>query len=438
MEWYWAGTLVIVPLILFMALSIPVAFAFFAVSVVGMLFFVGGVAGLGQIANNMTQSITHFVFVPIPLFILMGELFFHTGLAVRVFDAFDALFGRLPGRLSYLTVAGGTVFATLSGTSMGSTAMLGSLMVPEMSSRGYKKYMSMGPILGTGGLAMIIPPSSLAVLLGSIAKIDIGRLLIAGVLPGIVLAIMYAVMIFAQVKIDPDAAPQYDVKPTSMIEKLVAVLVNLVPMSFVVFMVIGLIILGVATPTEAAAFGVLGVLILAAAFRSVSLEAIRKSLTGTLRVTTMVLIVVMASSSFSQILAISGATQGLVGWVAALDVSPLAILVLMFAILLLMGMLMDQVSMMLITVPIFFPLAQSLGFDPIWFGIVVLLALEISGVTPPFGLGLFVMLGVAPKGTTLGEVSRAVVPFVSCDILLFALLILFPWIALYLPGLMSG
>ena len=148
---------------------------------------------------------------------------------------------------------------------------------------------------------MIIPPSSLAVLLGSIAKIDIGRLLIAGVLPGIVLAIMYAVMIFAQVKIDPDAAPQYDVKPTSMIEKLVAVLVNLVPMSFVVFMVIGLIILGVATPTEAAAFGVLGVLILAAAFRSVSLEAIRKSLTGTLRVTTMVLIVVMASSSFSQI-----------------------------------------------------------------------------------------------------------------------------------------
>ena len=323
MEWYWAGTLVIVPLILFMALSIPVAFAFFAVSVVGMLFFVGGVAGLGQIANNMTQSITHFVFVPIPLFILMGELFFHTGLAVRVFDAFDALFGRLPGRLSYLTVAGGTVFATLSGTSMGSTAMLGSLMVPEMSSRGYKKYMSMGPILGTGGLAMIIPPSSLAVLLGSIAKIDIGRLLIAGVLPGIVLAIMYAVMIFAQVKIDPDAAPQYDVKPTSMIEKLVAVLVNLVPMSFVVFMVIGLIILGVATPTEAAAFGVLGVLILAAAFRSVSLEAIRKSLTGTLRVTTMVLIVVMASSSFSQILAIStwrDGIMGLVGWVAALDV----------------------------------------------------------------------------------------------------------------------
>ena len=437
MEWYEAGALIVGLLIVFMALSVPVAFSFFAVSIVGMLVFIGGEAGLVQIAANVTSSVTLFVFVPIPLFLLMGELLFHTGVAVRVFDAFDALFGRLPGRLSYLTVASGTVFATLSGTSMGSTAMLGGLMVPEMSRRGYKKYMSMGPILGSGGLAIIIPPSSLAVLLGSIARIDIGRLLIAGVLPGFILAGLYTAMIYLQVKLDPDAAPQYDVERTTLAMKLRLIVTHLLPMGLVVFMVIGLMILGIATPSESAAFGVLGVLILAVAFRSLTWQAIVKSLKGTVRVTAMVLFIVMASTTFSQILAISGATAGVIEWVSAIEQAPVLMLIVMFVILLIMGMLMDQVSIMLITIPIFFPLAQSLGFELIWFAIVMLLALEISGVTPPFGLGLFVMLGVAPRGTTLWEVSRAAFPFVGCDILLFALMILFPSIALYLPGLMT-
>ena len=437
MEWYESGALVVGLLLAFMALSIPVALAFFAVSIIGMLVFIGGEAGLVQIAANVTSSVTLFVFVPIPLFLLMGELFFHTGLAVRVFDAFDALFGRLPGRLSYLTVAGGTVFAALSGTSMGSTAMLGALMIPEMSRRGYKRYMSMGPILGTGGLAIIIPPSGLAVLLGSIAKVDIGKLLIAGVLPGLILAALYAALIYLQVRLDPDAAPRYDVAAVPWPTRLRLLATHLLPMGLVIFMVIGLMILGIATPSESAAFGVLGVLILAVAFGSLTRKAIADSLTGTLRVTAMVLFVVMGSSTFSQILAISGATSGLTGWVVAIEMAPLAVLVAMFAIVLTMGMLMDQVSIMLITIPIFFPLAQSLGFDLIWFSIVMLLALEISGVTPPFGLGLFVMLGVAPRGTTLWEVARAAFPFVCCDLVLFALLIAFPAIAIYLPGLMN-
>ncbi len=435
MEWYVAGALMLGIVITLMALSVPVAFSFFTVSAIGMMVFIGGSVGIEQLTANLTVSVTQFVFVPVPLFILMGELFFHTKVAVRVFDAFDALFGRLPGRLAFLTVAGGTVFAALSGTTMGNTAMLGSLMVPEMMRRGYKKYMAMGPILGVGGLAMIIPPSGLAVLLGSIAKIDVGRLLIAGVVPGLLLAVLYSALIFAQVKIDPKAAPQYDVEPVTRRVKVRLIFTNLLPMSLIVFMVIGLILLGIATPSEAAAFGVLGVLILAVAFRSLTWNSIKNSLSGTLRVTVMVMFVVIASSTFSQILAISGATAGLVGWVSGLDVSPTVILIAMFLLLLIMGMFMDQVSIMLLTVPIFFPLAQSLGFDLIWFGIVVLLSLEISGVTPPFGLGLFVMLGVAPKGTTLGDVSKAVLPFVGCDILCFVLLTLFPTIALFLPNL---
>lgn len=437
MEWYLAGALAIGLVILLMALSVPVAFAFFTISGLGMLYLTGGEAGIIQVAVNANASVTKFAFLPIPLFLLMGELFFHTKVAVRVFDAFDVLFGRLPGRLSYLTVAGGTAFAALSGTSMGNTALLGSLLVPEMTDRGYKKYMAMGPILGTGGLAILIPPSGLGVLLGSLAKIDIGKLLIAGVLPGLVLATLYVLMIFAMVKLDPKAAPQYDVAAVPLRTKLLMVATHLLPMGLVVFMVIGLILLGIATPTESAAFGVLGVLVLAAAFRSLTWQAVVRSIRGALIVTCMVLLVVMASSTFSQILAFSGATSGLVAWVEGLKLSPVLILVLMFGVLLVMGMFMDQVSIMLLTIPIFFPLAQSMGFDLIWFGIVMLLSLEMSGITPPFGLNLFVMMGVAPPGTSLGDVSKAAAPYVLCGIFLFALLIAAPEIALYLPSLMA-
>ena len=173
------------------------------------------------LVSNAVDSVAMFALIPVPLFIIMGELFFHTGLAVRVFDALDRCFGRLPGRLSYITVAGGTIFATLSGSTMANTAMMGSLMVPEMTKRGYKSHMSMGPILGTGGLAMIIPPSALAVLLASLAEIDIGGLLIAGVIPGLILAGLYSVLIYIQVKIDPEAAPEYTVEIDASLGTLV-------------------------------------------------------------------------------------------------------------------------------------------------------------------------------------------------------------------------
>ena len=228
-------------------------------------------------------------------------------------------------------------------------------------------------------------------------------------LPGFLLAVFYVVMILLQVKIDPDATPQYKVEIVSWGKRLRLVFTNLVPMGLVVFMVTGLIILGVATPTEAAAFGVLGVFILAVAFRTLSREVIVKSLTGTLRISGMVLIIVLASSSFSQILVISGATRGLVQLVSEFEISPLAILIVMFAILLVLGMLMDQVSMMLITVPIFFPLAQAMGFDLIWFAMIVLLALECqrrSKSTPLAGVKMHHLMRFSPALAVVPVVHR--------------------------------
>ena len=436
-EWYAIAGFLVGMVIVFMLLGIPVAFAFLTANVVGAMIFMGGLDAMPQIVVNAVESVTIFALIPVPLFIIMGELFFHTGLAVRVFDTLDLCFGRLPGRLSYITVAGGTIFATLSGSTMANTAMMGSMMVPEMTSRGYKKHMSMGPILGTGGLAMIIPPSALAVLLASLAEIDIGKLLIAGVLPGLVLAILYSILIYAQVKIDPDAAPAYTVENHSLGQIAWSVIVNVLPMGLVVFCVIGLIILGIATPTEAAGFGALGVLILAIIYRVVSWEILVKSFAGSLRVTAMVLLIILASSTFSQLLAFTGASSGLIAWATTVELAPVVMLLIMFAVLLVLGMFMDQVSMMLLTVPIFFPLAETLQFDLIWFGLVMLLALEISLTTPPFGLLLFVMMGVAPRGTSLWQVAYAAAPYIGCALIVLVLLILFPGLATYLPGLMS-
>jgi tripartite ATP-independent transporter DctM subunit len=364
----------------------------------------------------------------------MGEIFFHTGLGGRMFNAIDKLLGRLPGRLSYVTVLGGTAFSTLSGSSMGSTALMGSLMVPEMNRRGYKKHMSIGPILGTGGLAIIIPPSALAVLLATLARIDVGKLLIAGIIPGLILAALYLATIFIQTKIDPDAAPAYDVEPMTLGQKLMLFLTDVVPMVGVMVVIVAMMVGGIVTPSEAAAFGALGVLILALVFRCLTWEAMRKSIVGALRVTLMAYLIVFGSATFSQLLAFSGASSGLIKWATGFDLEPIAMLLVMFGVLLLLGMFMEQISMMLLTVPIFFPLAASLGFDPIWFGLIMLLALEISFTTPPFGLLLFVMKGVAPPDTTMRDIYMSALPFIFCSLLLVALMILFPPIVLWLPG----
>jgi tripartite ATP-independent transporter DctM subunit len=435
MEWFESLALLLGSILVLMAIGMPVALAFLAANIVGAWFFMGGAKGITLLLNNGFGGLTNYALVPIPLFLLMGEIFFHTGLGARMFNAIDRLLGKLPGRLSYVTVLGGTAFSTLSGSSMGSTALLGSLMVPEMTTRGYKKHMSIGPILGTGGLAIIIPPSALAVLLATLARIDVGALLIAGIIPGLILASFYIATIYIQTKIDPSAAPAYDVESLTWGQKMRLLFGDVMPMlSVMVLIVIGMVG-GLITPSEAAAFGALGVLILAVLFRCLSWEAMKKSVIGALRVTLMAYLIVFGSATFSQLLAFSGASSGLIRWATSFDLAPVAMLLVMFGVLLLLGMFMEQISMMLLTVPIFFPLAASLGFDPVWFGLIILLALEISFTTPPFGLLLFVMKGVAPKDTTMREIYLSAFPYMGCSMLLVALLILFPQLALWLPGM---
>tara|TARA_R110000850_G_scaffold100377_12_gene207904 strand:+ start:526 stop:1845 length:1320 start_codon:yes stop_codon:yes gene_type:complete len=438
MEWYEAAGLMVGGLLFMMFFGMPVAIAFLTINVVGVYLFMGGIIGIDQLVANATTSVTSFALVPVPLFLIMGELLFHTGLAVRVFDALDKCFGGIKGRLSYLTVGGGTIFATLSGSSMANTAMLGTTLMPDMIKRGYKPKMIMGPILATGGLAMIIPPSSLAVLLGSLARIDVGALLIAGLVPGLVLALMFVATIRLQIALDPDAAPGYAAERATFGEILYAIITDILPMGLVIFAVVGLILLGWATPTESAAFGTLAVAILAAIYGKLTWDAMIAAMKGTLMVSAMMLMIIVGSTTFSQILAFSGASTGLISYAMSFDFGFYAILALMFLVLIILGMFMDQLSIMMLTLPIFMPLASSYGFDPIWFGVIMLLALELSLATPPFGLLLFVMVGVSPPGTTIGQVAWAAAPYIACTLLLVLILAVFPELALWLPGLMRS
>ena len=308
-------------------------------------------------------------------------------------------------------------------------------MVPEMEKRGYKNHMAIGPILGTGGLVMLIPPSALAVLLATLANLDVGKLLIAGIVPGLVLACFYAIMILGMCIFDPDAAPPYEVAEVTWGERGKLIFFDVMPMLSIVIGVILLILNGWATPSESAAFGCVGVLALAVIYRRLTWKALVTSVTGALKVTTMALLIIFGSATFSALLAFSGASSGLIRWATGYELEPITMLLVMFCILLVLGMFMDQLSMMLLTVPIFFPLAETLGFDLIWFGVVTLLALEISFTTPPFGLLLFVMKGVSAPGTTMRDIYVSALPYMGCAIFLVGLLIIWPEIALWLPNI---
>jgi tripartite ATP-independent transporter DctM subunit len=432
--WYSAALILFGLGVGLMMIGVPVAIAFFATNIVAAALFMGGAAGIIQVINNGFGAMTSFALVPIPMFLLMGELFFHTGLAGRCFNAADKLLGNVPARLSFVTLIGGTAFAGPAGSSMGSCALLGSLMVPEMYRRGYSKYLSIGPIMGVGGLAVIIPPSALTVLLATLGRTDVGDLLIAGVVPGLVLALMYGILIYGWTVFDPTAAPQTPPPAVSRREKWRLVFVDVIPMVAIIVFSVLIMIVGWCTPTEAAALGALSVIVLAACYGEMTWKGFLKSLEGSLRVTVMAFLIIFGSATFAQVLAFTGASSGLMNWALGFQLSPLGMLLTMIGVIFFLGCFMDQLSMMLLTAPIFFPLAKTLNFDLTWFGLIMLLALEIGYTTPPFGLLLFVMKGVAPPGTTMRDIYMAGMPFIGCVLLLIAFIIVFPPLATWLPA----
>ncbi len=437
MEWYWALLMMLGLMVLLLAVGLPVAFTFFTINFLGAWIFLGGEAGMIQNVRSMVGAVALFALAPIPLFILMGEIMFQTGMAGRAIDAIDRLVSRVPGRLSVVAIISGTVFSALTGSSMANTAMLGSTLIPEMLRRGYQPVMSMGPILGTGGIAVLIPPSGLTVLLGSLASISIADLLIGGILPGVVIAILYVAYVVIRCSINPSLAPSYELAPMTGWQRWKPLVAYVLPLLGIFVVVVGSMLAGVATPTESAALGSVASVIAGLCYRRLTWKNLLYSLHQTTRVSVMLFFIIAASITFAQILGFSGATGGMLQLITSWRLGPYGIVFAMIVVLLFLGCFIEPLSMMMLTLPFFMPLARAAGLDLVWFGILMLVMLELSFITPPFGLLLFVMRGLAPKGTTTSTIYRAAFPYFVLQMAVVALIVIFPYVATGLPRLMA-
>ena len=437
MEWTTALGLLLAGILGLMALGVPVAVAFITVNVIGAFYLLGGDRGIAQLARNMATSVANFAFTPIPLFVLMGEILFRTGLAIKAIDAVALLINRIPGRLAVIALVAGTIFSAISGSTIATTAMLGSLLLPEMLKRGYDHKIAMGPIMAIGGVDMLIPPSGLAVLLGGLAGISIADLLVAGVVPGLILSTVFIVYIVTRAWLDPSLAPSAEGASVRGWERWQPFFLHVVPLALIIGLVIGSMVFGWATPTESAAVGCASTAILAACYRKLTWASVKEALTGTSTVTGMIMFIILGATTFSQILAFSGATSGLIQMVTEAQLSTVMVIVGMLVILLFLGLFIDQASIMMLTVPLFMPLITQMNVDTVWFGILFLMCMQIGLLSPPFGLLLFTMKSVAPPEIQMTEIIWAAVPYVIFGMMLTVVILFVPGIATWLPRVLG-
>jgi tripartite ATP-independent transporter DctM subunit len=443
MEWYIFLPLYILALILVLLLRIPVAFGIFAVGIVSSLLIFGDVEVTSRLLSlSVISSVNSFTFTAIPLFILMGDVLFRARIAQDAIVEISKLLRRVPGRLPMVAVAGGSAFGILSGSSLANTALLSRTLLPQMKSAGYDTRLSAGSILAAGGLAMVFPPSALAILWGGVANVSIGPLLIAGIVPGILMAVGYVLIVLwrsrrsATGDASPDAAQNLPPKRSGA-EILRGFLQNLLLPGLLAVTVLVVIFAGIATPTEAAAFGAIASIVLAFTTGRFTVKDLVGAGVGSIRITGTIFILVMASTLYSQIMAYMGATAGLVQWVSGSITNGALMMFLIVLVLVVLSCFIDQASIMLITAPLLMPIVTQFGWDPVWFSIIVLVTLQIGNISPPFGMGLFVMKSTAPW-LPLFTIYRAAVPWIISDLVVILILCLLPWLVTFLPQLMAG
>ena len=416
--------------------GLPIAFVFMLVTTAGALTLWGGGPGMELVVLNMQNAVSTFTLLAIVEFTLMGMVVFHSGMGSTMLKVLGDWLGSVPGRLSIIGIAFATLFATMSGSSLASSTVMATVLTPEMEKQGYKKPMSLGPILGGGGLAMLIPPSGLAIILAAIAKISVAKILIGGAIPGLMLAALYIIYIVTRASIQKDLAPAYFVARPPLSLRVRDTLLYVLPLGLIVFLTLGLIFLGVATPSQSAVTGALGAFVLAGFYGKLNWTLVKVSLRGTVTVAAMMLMIFASSATFSQVMAFAGITRGISNFVASLPVAPITIIICMMIVVLILGMIMEVVTIFMVTIPIFLPVVVALGFDPIWFGLLMLLNAEMALTTPPFGTSLFAVKAAAPPDTTMRDVYLSALPFLGCDLVVLIVLIAFPGVALWLPNML--
>ena len=432
----WAETLLILVGLLLgsFASGLPVFIAFFMICT-GTVFILFGTSGFGLVANSVLTATSTVSLSTIAMFVLMGDLLFRSGSTDVLFDAANRVFGRLRGRLYFLVITLSTIFGALSGSVVAVTAMLGRSILPSMDERGYDKELSITTILAGASLAPIIPPSIAVIILGSLVNVSIAGLLVAGLLPGLLIATLTGAYIWLRITRNPKLAPDDAAAPADQNDKLIWLLLKCLPFLLVIFSVIGFILLGVATPSEAAASGVIGALITTALYRKLSFAFLIDSLKTAALLTGSMMAIFAAASLFAQILSFTGASQGFLNYFLDQDLTALTAFLAIMLITLVACMFLDVIAYMLMSVPIFAPIADAFGFDPIWFWAIYLINITLGAVTPPFGYALFTLKAAAPT-LSMGTAYYAAWGVVAIFTFTITILYLIPGIVTFIPSML--
>lgn len=415
------------------ALRVPIAFALAAVGISGIALYSGLSSAAAQIHLVLFENGTNILLLALPMFILMGQLINHSGIAADLFEAAYKWFGRMPGGLAVTTVIACAGFGAVTGSSPAAVATMGPMVMPEMRKYGYDLRLATGSLASAGTLAIMIPPSVILIVYGIWTETSIGKLFIAGIVPGLILTLLFVAFILAATTLRPAAGPRgLAFSWTERIRSLTKVLPTIV----IFLIVLGGIYGGVFTPTEASAIGVLGVVTIATVMGRLSFEMVRASLYEAGLTTAVIFLIVIGGVLLSRFLVQTHLTAFIIDWIVAREANPLVVIALITIMYLILGMVLDVFGMLLLTLPFVFPVVTALGYDPVWFGIYVVVVTEIALITPPIGINVFIMRDVAPD-VPLGDIFLGVLPFVLICLAFVIMLVFYPAIALWLPGTMG-
>jgi tripartite ATP-independent transporter DctM subunit len=435
LEWIFLLLLFFGSLLLLLAMGFPVAFSLASLATIFSYWLWGGsTAGLFTIISTSYGKLTEFIIIAIPLFIFMAAILQHTGIADDLYELMYRLMGSMRGGLGMGTVIICAVFAAMAGISTVATAAMGVIALPSMLQRNYNKHLAVGSICAGGALGILIPPSVIMILYGVEAGVSIGKLFMGGVFPGILLAGIFIFYIGIKSWLNPQIAPATTERFT-LKEKLIASKSVIYPF-LLILSVLGAIYMGVCTPSEAAAIGAFGALVCAALKKKLNWPNLKAAFAMTVRINAMVCWIMVSAGAFSTMVAVSGLGDWVCSAVTGMGVSKWIILFFMQLLFFLLGMFLDPAGIILITTPIFVPIIVGLGFDPLWFGVLFTINMEMAYVTPPFGFNLFIMRAVVPPGISMKDIYRSVVPFISLQAACLVIVILFPGIATWLPSRM--
>ncbi len=420
-------------LFLTLSLGIWIGFALFIVGFVGMVLFSSLPAG-SNLASSVWATIEKWEYVALPLFILMGEILFRSGISEKLFKALVPWLYRLPGGLLLMNIVSCTLFAAVSGSSAATTATVGRITLAELDKLGYDKRLAMGSLAGAGTLGFLIPPSLIMIVYAILAEVSIGKMFMAGILPGLLLAGVYSTYIIYRGIRNPEIAPRAQENYT-WAERFTA-LKDLIPMALLIIMVLGSIYGGIATPTEAAALGVLGATLFSMINRRMNFKIMLECLTGAVKTNCMIMLIVMGAGYLARVMGFLGIPAAITSSIIGLDLSPYSLMLMLACVYIVLGCLLDGFSIVVMTLPIALPMVIAAGFDPIWFGIYLILMVEVSQITPPVGFNLFVIQGLTDE--PIMNIAKYAFPFFFLMLFTTAILTIFPEIALYLPNLMVG